>query len=61
MELKRTGASSTASVRTIPVTPAFTVETVVEPGYGRTRAWPPNSNTAARSDSRCRSACTTAV
>ncbi len=30
--LTRSGASCTASVRTMPLTPPFTVETVVEPG-----------------------------
>ena len=51
--LTRIGASSTceistdkvdeASVWTLPVTPPLTVLTVVEPGYGRSRASPPNT------------------
>ena len=42
----RTGASSTANVRTIAVTAPFTLDTVVEPGYGRSFARPPKSSTA---------------
>ena len=41
--LTRIGASSVASVRTIPVTPPLTVLTVVDPGYGRSLASPPKS------------------
>ena len=47
--LTRIGASSTASVCTSPVTPPFTVVTVVEPGYGRRSASPPKSRIDASS------------
>ena len=47
MALTRIGASSTASVCTMPTTPPLTVETVVEPGYGRSLASPPKSTIAA--------------
>ena len=59
--LTRIGASWSASVRTRPVTPPFTVVTVVEPGYGRRSAWPPKSRIEASSVSRGTSACTTSV
>src|SRR5690606_34929105 len=59
-ELTRIGASSTDRVRTMPITPPLTVETIVEPGYGRTRACPPKMTIDELSDRRDRSALTTA-
>ena len=41
MALIRIGASSQVSVRTSPTMPPLTVDTVVEPGYGRSLARPP--------------------
>ena len=45
IELTRIGRSSSTSVRVSPTTPPLTVVTVVEPGYGRSLAMPPNSTT----------------
>jgi len=47
------------SVFISPMTPPFTVDTVFEPGYGRSMARPPNMTMAASGASRDRSACTT--
>ena len=41
--MTRIGLSSSTSVRVRPTTPPLTVVTVVEPGYGRSLAMPPNS------------------
>ena len=41
--LTRIGLNSSTSVRVNPTTPPFTVVTVVDPGYGRSLAIPPNS------------------
>src|SRR5687767_14398336 len=43
IELARNGFSSSTSVRVRPTMPPFTVVMVVEPGYGRSLAIPPNS------------------
>ena len=59
--LMRTGASSPTSVLTSPSTPALTVVTVVDPGYGRNLASPPYTTIDAPSVSRSPSACTTSV
>src|SRR3954453_17760492 len=53
--LTRIGASSQARLRVSPDTPPLTVETVVEPGYGRSFAWPPNSTIELSGESRSRS------
>ena len=50
IELTRIGLSSSTSVRVRPTTPPLTVVTVVEPGYGRSLAIPPNSTIDASSD-----------
>ena len=59
--LTRIGASCSASVRTSPSTPPFTVVTVVEPGYGRRSARPPKSRIEASGVEPRRSAWTTSV
>src|SRR6266498_2015186 len=61
MALTRIGASSTARVWTIVVMPPLTVETVVEPGYGRSLASPPNSTIELDSPIRSSSAWMTSV
>ena len=43
--LTRIGAISSARALTSPTTPPLTVETVTEPGYGRSLARPPKSTT----------------
>ena len=45
IELTRIGLSSSTSVRVSPTMPPLTVVTVVDPGYGRSFAMPPNSTT----------------
>src|SRR5438067_9503853 len=57
--LTRIGASSVASTLIIPSTPPFTVDTVTEPGYGRSLARPPNTTIEPSRDSRPSNACTT--
>ena len=59
--LTRTGASSSAIVRIIVDTAPFTVDTVVEPGYGRSFARPPKSRIDASGPNRPASWCTTSV
>ena len=61
MTLTRMGASSTIIVCISPMTPPLTVDTVVEPGYGRCMASPPNITIAPSGASRDPSACTTSV
>ena len=61
MALKRTGASSTASVRIKLLTAPLTVVIEVEPGYGRSLARPPNSTADAPAPMRGNSVCATSV
>jgi hypothetical protein len=51
----RIGASSVARTLVRPTMPPFTVDTVVEPGYGRSFARPPKSRIALSSSRRSRS------
>ena len=57
----RIGAISRASALTRPTTPPLTVETVIDPGYGRSLARPPKSTTDESSFIRGSSAWTTSV
>lgn len=53
-ELARSGFISSTSVRVSPTIPRFTLLTVVEPGYGRSLAMPPNNTSDPSSVSRDR-------
>ena len=59
MPFTRIGASSTASACTRPTTPPLIVDTVIEPGYGRSLASPPNTTIDPSGLIRGSSACTT--
>ena len=59
--LIRIGASWIASVRISALIPPFTVVTVVDPGYGRSFARPPNSTIDESSDSRSSNVWTVSV
>src|SRR4051812_46639863 len=60
-DFTRGGRSSPTGARVSPPPPPLTVVTVVEPGYGRSLAIPPNKRIEASSVSRGRSAWTTSV